>query len=518
MAIESTSLSWGPVVKKVVAVLTALVTAVSVATAGPAAADQPAPGGVPGVRVPVLEWTDCGDGVQCATATVPLDYRDPAGRTIALAVYRKPAADPGQRIGSLFVNPGGPGGTTRNMVRSYGTTGPAELRTRFDIVSFDPRGVGGSSPLRCQTPEEYSAAWTRATGRPAEGGFERAVEQAAALDRACAERSGALLPFVGAENFARDLDVLRAAVGDAKLSYLGISYGTFLGTVYANLFGKNVRVLSLDGAYDPQHYTNRPYDYDAPQFRAADSALMRFFGWCVKTPGLCSFGDGNPAAAFVSLQRDLDANPVRDANGQVIANGATLALQVVFRLNSGKSGWVALGAALADAARNRTGSLVAPIATGMPDFLNANTAIECSERRFPEDLGVLRARLHAEAASAPLLGPALAYGPPSYDHAHAPACVQWPIERRSRYAGPWNAPSAPPILVTGTTGDPDTPFGDAITLSRTFDRARLLVFDGEGHSAMRRSACATAVETRYLVDRILPEPGTVCADEPVPVA
>ncbi|QWF77435.1 alpha/beta fold hydrolase [Amycolatopsis sp. CA-230715] len=498
--------------KLIVAAFCALLVAAvpAVATAAP-----DAPGGAAGVDVPRLDWADCGDGVQCATAVVPLDYRRPHGPTIALAAYRVPAADPAHRIGSLFINPGGPGGTTKKLVRSYGHTGPLELRQRFDIVSFDPRGVGESSAITCRTPQEYRDAWDGATARPAPGGYDRAVAGAEDFDESCYARSGKILPHTGAENFARDLDVLRAAVGDQKVSYLGISYGTFLGTVYANLFPRHIRVLSLDGAYDPESYANRPYDYDRGQYRALDAGLSRFFDWCAGAPAACGFGDGHPVASFLSLQRELDRNPVRDQQGAFVANAATMAVELSFAVNRGKKNWPKLGTDL-KAAQGRGGPLLAPFEDSTVAMLNANTAVECADRVFPGGLRPLRAKLAANVRRGPLLGPALGYGPPSYDHSHATACTQWQAPRLSRYAGPWNAAGSPPILVTGTVGDPDTPFEDAVTLSRTFDNARLLVFAGEGHSAMRRSACATEHEVRYLVDKALPPKGTVCADEPQP--
>ncbi|WXB20288.1 alpha/beta hydrolase [Pendulispora albinea] len=397
-------------------------------------------------------------------------------------------------------------------MRRLGQSAPAPMRERFDIIGFDPRGVGASVPLACQNQREYSDAWAQATARPERGQFDRALQLAKEFNDACVRESADRLPYVGTQYTARDMDVLREAAGDKKLNYFGISFGTFIGTVYANLFPKRIRVLALDGAYDPETYANRPYEYDLGQYVAVDAALKRFFDWCKDTPESCSFGNGNPAKAFLDLQASLDANPIRNAEGRVIANGATLVLQIVFDLNRARPFWPTLAKDLAQAQTTRDGRLLAEVSAGTASFLGMNTAIECADRDFPRDKSLLRTFLRLESAVAPYAGPAIAFGPPGYDHGHAPACVQWPAARRSRYAGPWDAAGSPPILVVGTTGDPDTPYPDAVSLARKLDNARLLTFKGEGHTGYSGSACARAAISDYLVDRVLPARGAVCDD------
>ncbi|PRY32422.1 alpha/beta hydrolase [Umezawaea tangerina] len=460
--------------------------------------------------VPSLAWTDCGDGFQCATADVPLDYHDPGGPKIGLGVTRKQAGDPTRRIGSLFLNPGGPGGGTDDLVRLFSTTGPAELRERFDIIGFDPRGVARSSPLACQSQDEYTQAWSRARSRPAPGAFDRALAQGKEFADACERESARLLPFVGTEYVARDLDLMRQAVGDEKLSYFGISYGTYIGTVYANLFPDRVRVLALDGAYNPETYANRPYRYDFGQFVAVESALTRLFDWCRRTPAECGFGDGDPRAAFVALQNSLDAEPVRAADGAFVGNGATLTFNVVRALGGGLAAWPEIAQGLLAAQRDRSGGLLeAPPAS----LLAANTSVECADRLFPTGKAQLRVQLTLASVVAPLTGPAMAYAVPSYDHAHATACTQWPVRSRSRFAGPFDAPTAPPILVVGSTGDPDTPFPDAVALASTLHGGRLLTYRGEGHTGFLNSRqCVGEHIVAYLLDGTLPAEGTTCED------
>ncbi|WNV91599.1 alpha/beta hydrolase [Umezawaea sp. Da 62-37] len=461
-------------------------------------------------RPPSLTWTDCGGGFQCATAEVPLDYRDPRGEKIGLGVTRKQANDPARRIGSLFLNPGGPGGGTDELVRSFSAAGPAELGERFDIIGFDPRGVERSSPLACQSQAEYTEAWSQATSRPTTGGFDCALAQGKQFADACKRESARLLPFVGTEYVARNMDLMRQAVGDEELTYFGISYGTYIGTVYANLFPNRVRALALDGAYNPETYANRPYEYDLGQYVAVESALGRLFDWCRATPAECGFGDGDPRAAFVELQNSLDADSARAANGAFVGNGALLTFNVVRALGGGLAAWPEIAKGLRAAQQDRSGDLLgAPPAQS----LAANTSVECADRLFPMGEARLRAQLARASAVAPLTGPALAYAVPSYDHAHATACTRWPVRSKSRFAGPFDARTAPPILVVGSTGDPDTPFPDAVALASTLRGGRLLTYRGEGHTGFLNSRqCVGDHIVAYLVAGTLPAKGAVCGD------
>lgn len=466
------------------------------------AATEPAPpGGVPGVRLPELKWTDCGGGFDCATAEVPLDYRHPDGVTISLGLSRKSAADPAHKIGTLFLNQGGPGGSSGGLLYYMGTDGPAEIRSRYDLVIVDPRGGGRSAPVRCESTREWMDSWETATARPTQGGFDRAVSLGRQFNDACQRHSGDLLPYIGTEYSARDLDVVRAALGEKKFNWYGLSYGTYLGTVYASLFPEKVGVMALDGAYDPNAYANDPYRYDRGQYLAVDAALGRFLDWCERTPDDCSFGDGDPRQAYLDLQAALDAEPIRDADGRLVANGAWLTMMVTYALGSGDDYWPTLAQQLVDA-QHRTGDLLSGM-EGEAQFQTENAAIECADRAFPRSLDLLHDRLRSETAEAPLNGPALAYGPPNYDQGHATACTQWPAKRLSRYSGPFDAKGSAPILVVGNTGDPDTPYQDAVTLSRTLDNAHLLTVRGEGHTGTG-SECAWNATMDYLATGALP--------------
>ncbi|MET9610168.1 alpha/beta hydrolase [Streptomyces sp. NPDC006512] len=470
--------------------------------------------------VPVLSWGPCaapGDGFECATARVPLDHRDPAGPTIPLAVTRRLAADPAHRTGVLLLHPGGPGNSGVDFARNSYEALPASLRDTFDVVGYDMRGVARSGQVECWNDQEYAAAVDAARGVPAPGALSEAVRQGRDFADACRERSGSLLPFIGTGSNAKDIDLLRRALGEEQLTFYGRSFGSYVGTVYAAQFPRRVRAMVLDGAYDPHRYSEVPYAYDAAQFAALDGAVGRFLDWCAQNATTCGFGEGKPRQAFEQLKRALDADPVITASGRP-ATGYTLAYRLMFNINSGKEIWPYLGEALR-AAQARQGSfLLNPPSPGSFDFLNVNTAVECADRVYPPGRLLLGALVSAHAASAPLLGPPIGLGPPTYDHNHAPTCAQWQAERPSRYDGSYRAAGSAPILVLGTTGDPDTPYQDAVALARTLDNGRLLTFAAEGHTGYNRSACVSALVNDYLATLALPARGTVCADETPPGA
>ncbi|MFC7534778.1 alpha/beta hydrolase [Actinoplanes sp. GCM10030250] len=491
--------------------------------AGAAPRVDPPAGGLPGVAVPVLDWTDCGDGVyQCTPAQVPLDYRRPEGTRVTLQLRRWPAADPASRIGTLFIYAGGPGSSGWNWVQSFATSSIPEIRNRFDIVGFDPRGVHRSQPVSCLDGPAYREQWARVSTRETAGAFGKAVELAREWNAGCQAHSGGLLPYVGTEAQARDLDLLRAAVGDTRLTYFGGSYATYVGTVYANLFPRRIRAMVLDSGYDPGKYANDPYAYDYGQYQATESAMGRFLGWCAATVDRCAFAAGvtPPTGPTLvgkvrRLLEALDANPLRDPAGAVSVNGATMLSELTSRLNSGTRQWETLGTDL-HLAETRTGPLMYAIGPSDAAFNAVNVSVECADRLYPSSRRELRTRLAKVAAEFPLTAPGMAYGPPAYDQTHAPACVGWPAARLSRYAGSYEARGSAPILVSGNTGDPDTPYADAVALSRILENGHLVTWEGEGHTARRKSACVEAYMYEYLLRLAVPPAGTVCRDAPIP--
>ncbi|HEV8623745.1 MAG TPA: alpha/beta fold hydrolase [Acidimicrobiia bacterium] len=311
----------------------------------------------------------------CATLSVPLDYHHRGSRTVPVAVIRVQAASPGSRIGSLVLNPGGPGGSGVDAAIDAATSLPEALRARFDIVGFDPRGVGRTGPVRCWDQARYAAAFRHARARPHPGAFRAALDEGRRFRPACRRNSGDLAPYLGTEFVARDLDRLRAALGDEQLTYLGLSYGTFIGTVYANLFPKRVRALALDGAYDPNRYANHPYAYDRGQYIAVEGALNRFLAWCAGAGTACHVGDGDPAAALDRLIGRLD----RD---DVAVDAFSFLYQILYAMNGGTPHWTTLADQLRQS-ESGEGRLLAPISRPEADFLTANTVVECNDRGLP---------------------------------------------------------------------------------------------------------------------------------------
>jgi hypothetical protein len=216
----------------------------AVAAASPAAPDWN------GAPVPVLSWSDCGGGFECSDAAVPLDYRDPHGQTITLHMIRHPAADPAQRVGTLWMEPGGPGSSGLDFARGNWADLPAELQNKFDVVSFDPRGIGTSSQVECYSDDQYNAEVNATKGVPGPDAFATVVQEGADFDQNCVTKLGASAGDFGTQYVARDIDLLRQALGEQQLTFYGRSFGTYVGTVYAAMFPHRVRAMALDGAYD----------------------------------------------------------------------------------------------------------------------------------------------------------------------------------------------------------------------------------------------------------------------------
>jgi pimeloyl-ACP methyl ester carboxylesterase len=487
-----------------------------------ASAETPAqlPGPAP---VPGLPWAGCGltndavtAGVQCASLGAPLDYDDPAGAQVQIAMARVPATDPAQRIGSLFFNLGGPGGPAVEYLQNAGAGRFATLNQRFDIVAFDPRGVGRSSPaIDCTAvPTSMGPAPT-----PIDVDADALVADAQRYVDNCLDDNGAILAHVSTANVARDLDLLRAAVGDEQLSYLGYSYGTFLGATYAALFPDRYRALVLDGAIDPDEYVADPVALSTEQAAAFEGALDRFLAACAADQVACSgFGGGDPAAAYDDLlartaERSLPADGYTADPRPVTADDIRA---VTVRLLYAKQAWGLLAAALAEGAAG-DGSLLRAIVhqvvdprepDGSPDPAGDRfAAISASEREWPRDVDSYLERGAREWAEFPHFWASFAYSEIGY--------ALWPVRDDDAYGGPFTvAPSSATTLVVGTTNDPATPYAGAVDLVAEQGNARLLTMDGDGHTAHGgNSACIDSAVEAYVVDLRLPPEGTVCVQE-----
>ena len=456
-----------------------------------------------------LGWRGCGDGFECARLTVPLDYDDPGGQTIELSVIRLPARDRGRRIGSLVLNPGGPGGSGVDFARQARDLLPDGIRQRFDTVSFDPRGVGESAPVDCLTDAELDEllAADPSPDTPAERKQLLDLSREEALK--CARKSGRLLEHVGTVDTAKDLDVLRAALGDEKLTYVGYSYGTMLGARYAQQFPGNIRALVLDGAVDPML---DPREIAIAQAVGFERALDAFLEDCVAQR--CAFArHGAIGETYDRLMARIDRDPLPAASHPGRRLGPSEALfGVAAALYSRQYGWPVLRQGLEQAQSDGDGSTLLSLFDSLVErdengrysnAVEAQAAISCVDGMYEKDPRDYDADADAFEKQAPRFGRALAYGPV--------VCAYWAAPPVSR-PGPASVEGAPPILVVGTTGDPATPYEWSRSLAGQLPGV-LLTYDGEGHTAYGydRSDCVDRVVDAYLISLTVPKAGTRCS-------
>ncbi len=464
--------------------------------------------------VPSLRWTDCGDGFQCATAKAPLDYAKPRGRSISLALIRWPAADQKHRIGSLFVNPGGPGGSGVSAVRQYGQTwfaGP--LHDRFDLVGFDPRGIGASTQVRCFASEADEARLlTSAPPFPLNATQNAATAKMfATLSAACGKRDGEILRHVTTADAARDLDLLRAAVGDKQVSFYGLSYGTYYAAVYANMFPTRVRAIVADGVVDPTQWSGDQrtwwYRTSAP---ASERALDAFAADCAAAGPRCAFGarDGKAVRARINtLLAKLRARPVtlpgKPAQVVTYQSAVGVITAVLYQPAQwvGAAWWLAAVEALANGKPATVPSGVAEVYHNNIEALFSIMCTDAAYSRHPDEWPKL---LDAADRAAPSFGRLRLYTPL--------ACATWPASSPDRYTGPFNKRTVHPVLVVGNTYDPVTPLSGARKLASLLPNSRLLTLNGYGHTTLlsEPSQCAASAIDRYLLSGQLPAEGTVC--------
>ena len=464
-----------------------------------------------------LEWQDCADGFECATFEVPRDYRHPRGRTLELAVTRLPAQSQNRRIGSLFVNFGGPGAPAVEIIHAVGKELFASLNDRFDIVGFDPRGVGESRPaIDCRANQETEGVYRQPFPTPENLDVGALLDVNRRYIARCLALNPGILPYVSTANVARDMDLLRAAVGDRKLTYLGFSFGTFIGATYATLFPDNYRSLVLDGALEADQYINRPMEGLREQSAGFERALARFFQACAANQAACKgFGEQDPWGAYDELVERLaaDPQPASPEDPRLVDGDDAIAAAIINIY--AKQAWPFLVDALA-AAQAGDYSLLRQEADffygRLPDGsydpgLDRYFTIGALEQRYTSDI---RTYLDAGRHS---------WG--MFDHAWwntGYVDLAWglyPVRPRGVYRGPFRASdSARTTLVIGTTYDPATPYRGARRLVTELGNARLLTMRGDGHTAYGgNSPCIDVAVDAYLEDGTLPAPGTVCRQE-----
>lgn len=485
--------------------------AVARVSAAPSSAAPQAPAAPAAIR-----WSDCATKayptLQCGTVKVPLDHARPEGRRITLALSRVPHTAKSS-LGPLLVNPGGPGGSGLSLAGHVAAALPKEVASRYDVIGFDPRGVGRSEPALDCRPGHFAAV--RPDTLPLTPAVERANrERATAFATACGERHGDLLPYLDTRSAARDLDVVRAALGAQRISYLGYSYGTYLGAVYAKLFPERVRRLALDSAVDPDGVW---YDSNLAQDYAFEDRHRAFLAWVAKNDAVYGLGR-DPATVEGAWSRMRAAVAAEPAGGTV---GAA-ELEDTFLPGGYYDGyWPRLATAFAAYAKDgESGPLVAAYrALAESDASGDNgysvyTAVQCRDAAWPRTWNQWRAdtwRVHAKA-------PFLAWNNTWYN---AP-CASWPVP-------PLTPPDVtntklPPALILQATGDAATPYEGAVSLHRKLRDSSLVIEEGGGNHGVTLggNACLDRHLARYLTDGTVPrgsgsgEADATCAALPEP--
>ena len=505
-------------------------------TTGASTSQASAPQGLESFYSQTIDWKDCSDGTspfQCGTVTVPLDYEHPDGRTITIALKKLPASDSNAEHGSLFINPGGPGGSGIQDLEAQATTLPEGLRTAYDVIGFDPRGVGQSTPITCWTEQDIHQILTDAqngklsdvvpsnTASSKSLSVQEKMDRGAANAARCAQHSEVpeLLDHVGTHDVARDLDILRATNGNAKLNYLGTSYGTYIGAIYADLFPAHVGRTVLNAAMNPSRYRT---DSDAEVVAFKEATLRQYVEHCQAQNGCPLTGSTDEAVAQLAAFVDgLDQAPltVPDSDATVNTQDATAVIQ---RLAVKQPDWDALTAMLTPAITNHDGTLMAKAKQGsnksstMP--VEAAVNIANSEIMFaavicnddPDTGGTASdwdAQSAAEKKSYPFFG--------GTSNAMEAYCRGWG-HRGQIPPQETHAEGSAPILVVGLTKDSRTLYPWAQSLTDQLDNGHLLTVKGYGHGAS--GSCAGAAMIDFLVNGTVPAEGTTCAAEPQPAA
>jgi pimeloyl-ACP methyl ester carboxylesterase len=458
----------------------------------------------------VLHWSTCGNGLQCSSVRAPMDWANPSVDSIKLAVVRQSATS-GNRLGSLLVNPGGPGGSGYDFVRDsvdYATD--ERLQSNFDIVGFDPRGVNRSTAVSCYTdPAELDTfLYGIPPGVPGSDEWIQALTDSShAFGERCLELTGPLLGFVDTPSAARDLDLLRAVLGDTKLNYLGYSYGTLLGAVYADLFPGKTGRLVLDGAVDP---AASDFEGTATQAKGFESALRAFLKDCAPLDDCPFRGSVSESLGQIrALLDSLDASPLTAVDGRRLGSG-TMFIAIILPLynqhdwellrrlfSSVFQGDPSYAFDLADSYNGRN-----PDGTYLNNQTEAFISISCLDERGPADLATLRADAERLKRLAPVFGPQMSYG--------GTGCANWPVPAK-RERAPIVAAGSADILVVGTTNDPATPYKWAVTVAGTLQKGHLLTYEGEGHTAYNKSnTCVNDAVDGFLVDGTVPSDNARC--------
>ena len=473
---------------------------------GSGAAAEPVEPGLTRYYDQEVGWSACRETLECAEIEVPLDYAEPEAESIRLSLLRVPATDEDQRIGSLVVNPGGPGGSGVDYAANAEVYFGAELRAAFDIVGFDPRGVVRSTPIDCLTDEELD---TLIASDPDPDSLREARRSDAMLRQfgeGCLARSGELTRHVSTEEAARDMDVIRAVLGEPKLTYFGASYGTFLGATYADLFPERVGRMVFDGAIDPSLSSAETSIVQAKGFEVA---LEAYVADCVED-GECYLGatveEGmRRISAFLE---QLDAQPIAGAGERRLTEG--LAVLGIWAPLYNRGNWPVLDAGLSQALTGEGETLLMLadqyVSRGPEGYLDNSTealyAVNCLDRDEFVSIKQARAQEAAFLEASSVFGRIFAFG--------LTACGSWPVKSGNE-PRELTAQGADPILVVGTSRDPATPLAWAEALAEQLESGVLVTRDGDGHTGYSAgNDCVDGVVEEYLVAGEVPEADVDC--------
>jgi pimeloyl-ACP methyl ester carboxylesterase len=458
-----------------------------------------------------LVWASCEDGAagwECASLTVPVDYAHPDGPTIDLALTRLPASEPARRIGPLLINFGGPGGPAVSSLHELGMVMFSdEIRARFDLVGFDPRGVGASAPLDCQL--DLDAYYAIDTSPDTDAERQAQAEAGRRFAEGCASHGGVLLPFMGTDNVVRDLERIRQALGVEQFSFWGPSYGTSIAVQYVEQYPTHVRAFSIEDVLATA--------LDGPTlFREVaagyEQAFNAFLADCAADRRCAFHSNGDSGVAFDALMARLEREPlVSTTDPRPVTQSDLLAVvdAAIWRLAS----WPELAEALAaadtgdaDVLRRVVDNVRGRRPDGTYDSVAVNSlyafsAVHCLDNSFPRSREAFESLAAEVMALAPRTGGV-------YLNVGA-ACVFWPAPHRPMLAAPTGR-GAPPLLVVGGTLDNQTAYVWAERLARQLESAVLLTREGAGHTSYFHSRCVVEAVDAYLLELRLPAPGTTC--------
>jgi pimeloyl-ACP methyl ester carboxylesterase len=444
-----------------------------------------------------LDWKRCGQDFSCTTMLAPLDYADPDGTAITLSVAKRTATSSSKRLGSLIINPGGPGGSGVGYVGYFNAAGLES----YDIVGWDPRGVGRSTPVSCFGREDLDRYFSMDNSPDDPGELQARIDAQIEFGQSCLRRSGALLEHISTMDTVRDLDLLRYLVGDSKINYFGSSYGTRIGALYAELFPQRVGRMVLDGAVDINSKSK------INQVDGFERALRHFASWCADEHCQIGAQRDDVLSKIKEFLDRLDQQPLAVAGGRTLSQQQGVEA-VFYSMYGGRGSWPELREALTTAIFDGNGAGLLALADASDrrnrdgDYGQLNyafPAIRCLDSQ-DDSVRAAEKRLAEESRRAPILG--RLNGPDL-------TCALWPVKSAPKQPAV-DGGGAPAIVVIGTTGDPATPYEYAKSMADQLSSAVLVTFNGEGHLAYGQSSCVKSVVDAYLVRSQVPRDGTRC--------